>query len=541
MAQERVLLVLVLLVCLAIVSSAPPPGSPIVQTPLGPIQGATDPATGVNLFLGIRYAQAPVGDLRWAAPQAVVPWGNSSVYNASAYGAVCFQVFPSNNVGSSEDCLFLNIFVPPSEESGPSDGLPVRVWIHGGGFTQGSSTEYPGASLAALSGAIVVTLNYRLGNLGFLSLPVLAQEDPLLNWGIQDQRLAMTWVQQNIAAFGGNPQNTLLFGESAGGMSVAIHLVSKQSWGLYHRVILESPAPWYTIDSQAAFAHNTAVLEQETSCSVDDLTCLRNLSASAVVMLPVVNTPVVNGVEGDLSAQPYVLFLEGSFNQDVDVLVGNNANEGTIFVYQSAKTLEVNNTLTNHLLTGGFETLLFPNASDLTSQVWSIYQPIDEDLGNFEALSYFAAEFYITCGTRNLANAVSQYNSDNHTVWRYLFSHTPSYWTVSNVSLTDLNSTHGVELPFVFHESIFGIVLDSQEFLLSDDIVSYWSNFHVYSDPNSQGDYGSTYWPPYIPDQVNSTLFNLNTNFGLYEETWAGRCAQLQAIFYPDSSSSSSN
>ena len=208
--------------------------APVVRIDSGALRGITD--QGVASFRNIPYAAPPVGKLRWRPPQAPRAW--NKVRDASAFGPICPQNYnPSDNgVGplpASEDCLTLNVWTPA--EVGAA--RPVMVWIHGGGFVNGSASAplYDGDALAR-QGVVVVTLNYRLGWLGFFAHPALSATqpgEPLGNYGLMDQIAALKWVQRNIAAFGGDPGNVTLFGESAGGMSVNKLMISPAARGLF--------------------------------------------------------------------------------------------------------------------------------------------------------------------------------------------------------------------------------------------------------------------------------------------------------------------
>ena len=218
--------------------------TPVVTIDAGSVSGATDPSSGVLVFRGIPYAAPPVGDRRWRAPAPVAAW--SGVRAANRPGANCMQaqVFSDINpfvAGVSEDCLNLNVWTT-NIGSGPTS--PVMVWIHGGGYTAGFGDEgrHDGARLAQ-KGAVVVTLNYRLGVFGFLAHPALAAESPLGasgNYGILDQVAALQWVRRNIERFGGDPSRVTIFGESAGGSSVGALIASPLAKGLFHGAILQS-------------------------------------------------------------------------------------------------------------------------------------------------------------------------------------------------------------------------------------------------------------------------------------------------------------
>ncbi|MBP6729758.1 MAG: carboxylesterase family protein, partial [Microthrixaceae bacterium] len=204
----------------------------------GPIEGKLVGST--RAFLGIPYAAAPVGDLRFRSPQPVEPWTDTRAYTEVGPGCPQSPVFVTT---VSEDCLTLNVWTPAAPSSA---ALPVMVFLHGGAFVGGSGGQinYDGQRLSESGRVIVVTINYRLGPLGFLSHPALAAEDPAHAtsgmYGLEDQTAALAWVKANAAAFGGDPGNVTIFGESAGGISACLHLVMPASAGLFDRAIIES-------------------------------------------------------------------------------------------------------------------------------------------------------------------------------------------------------------------------------------------------------------------------------------------------------------
>ena len=215
----------------------------VITIAQGALAGQVD-AHGVRSFKGIPYAEPPVGDKRWTAPVAAGPW--KGVRDASDFGASCYEtsyspqsLFYIHQPTLSEDCLFLNVWTPPHAKK-----APVIVWIHGGGFVRGGSWEpqYEGTHFAE-HGVVFVSINYRLGSLAWLSLPELSEESPHKvsgNYGLLDQIEALRWVKKNIAAFGGDPGNVTIDGESAGGVSMALLMVSPLARGLFQKVIGES-------------------------------------------------------------------------------------------------------------------------------------------------------------------------------------------------------------------------------------------------------------------------------------------------------------
>src|SRR5262249_44120038 len=249
----RVLLLAAIMGCTShprIDVDAPPDDSsaaPVVTIDTGMVRGTLD--GGVASFKGIPYAAPPLGALRWRAPQPALPW--DSVRDATAFGSPCvatsvdFSAGVNQYIGGTEDCLTLNVWT-----SSTAAAMPVLVFIHGGYFQQGSSADtfgglytYDGAYIAAHQPVVVVTINYRLGALGFLASPALTASDPdhrAGNYGLLDQVAALRWVQTNIAAFGGDPARVMLFGQSAGGYSVCNLLASPAAAGLFSRALIES-------------------------------------------------------------------------------------------------------------------------------------------------------------------------------------------------------------------------------------------------------------------------------------------------------------
>lgn len=213
--------------------------APVVETTAGPVRGLTH--DGIQSWLGVPYAAPPVGELRWRPPQPVAPW--SGVREGGDYGPVCLQGPPTPEPlpelsRASEDCLNLNVHRPV----GADGALPVMVWIHGGGFVYGAGSQamYNSPGLVGRD-IVLVTLNYRLGYLGFLAHPALQSDGSRVgNYGLLDQVAALEWVRDNIAAFGGDPDNVTIFGESAGGISVNALMAAPSAAGLFHRAISQS-------------------------------------------------------------------------------------------------------------------------------------------------------------------------------------------------------------------------------------------------------------------------------------------------------------
>jgi para-nitrobenzyl esterase len=309
---------------------ASPPAAPdpaIATTTEGKVAG--NPGTDVISFLGIPYAQPPVGALRWAPPQA--PSTHAGTLKATAFGSACAQA-PGAEPSSSEDCLYLNVWKPAGAK--PGDKLPVVFYIHGGAFTLGSGAMGP--SPLAKQGVVVVSFNYRLGALGYLANKALraANKDGSLgNFALMDQLAALGWVQRNIAAFGGDVGNVTLWGTSAGATQSFSLLQSPKAKGLFHRAVMQSGGGGEysnpSMESSLAVG-DTAVANLGCSNAADVVACLRALPVSALLAQgglkwrPTVDAQVITQV-------PSRAFLTGNFNQ-VPVMIGGVYDEGTLFV-----------------------------------------------------------------------------------------------------------------------------------------------------------------------------------------------------------------
>ncbi len=305
-------------------------------------------------FSGIPYARAPIGELRWRPPQVPESWGE--IRDASTFGPIAPQsaavpgiTSPSDPEASepqSEDCLFLNVWtprLPESPEEAVVGGRPVLVFIHGGGFTSGSGSVflYRGGNLVRNGDAVVVTINYRLGALGFLGHRRMDDPDGLIgSWGIHDQVAALTWVRENIAAFGGDPANVTIFGESAGGFSVATLLGTPVAKGLFRRAVVQSGgAHVHTLEEAERSADRLAAV---LGIAVCDRKSLEPIPASELVaateeigrrrpdpgMIPLPFLPVVDGVF--LPDHPLASVDNGSA-AGIDLLIGTNRDELTLF------------------------------------------------------------------------------------------------------------------------------------------------------------------------------------------------------------------
>ena len=300
---------------------------PIVVTRDGAVRGAA--VAGGYAFRGLPYAAPPVGNLRWGPPGRPASW--KGVRDATQYAPSCLQkksLFQPPGP-QSEDCLYLNVSTPTLHGNARQ---PVLVWIHGGGFTQDGALNYDGTKLAA-DGIVVVTINYRLDALGFLAHPALASRPggPAGNYGLMDQQAALRWVKHNIAAFGGDPHNVTIAGQSAGGVSVLAHLVSHGSRGLFGRAIVESGVfalNQVPLADAEAFGRTFA---DQVGCPDQTAACLRSVPAATLVgAFPGAAIPGV--VDGKVLTEPVGSALAAGRFAHVPTLDGVNHNEEWIFV-----------------------------------------------------------------------------------------------------------------------------------------------------------------------------------------------------------------
>ena len=449
----------------------------VVQTAAGPVRGTEH--DGVRAFLGIPYAAPPVGERRWQPPALPEAW--TEPRDASVAGPPCPQTEMLGNAlveEAREDCLTTNVWVP-ADATGP---LPVMVWIHGGGFVNGGGGEalYDGTGLVSTHDVVLVSLNYRLGPLGFLALPGLGAGEAV--FGLLDQRAALEWVQQNVAAFGGDPARVTIFGESAGAMSVCMHLVSPDSEGLYSAALMESGSCAIPLTSLETARTTGAALAAAVEGEGDDpIACLRGVEANTLVTALEVDEnasflesfiwfPPVDGVV--LADQPAALFEAGSF-ADVPIVLGTNRAEGAIFARLGYSGLDE----------AGYAQLVRANVGAAADDVLARYSATE--YGSVEgALTAVLTDGIFTCPTRKLAVAADAAAQD---VFLYEFAYELDF-----PLLAGLGAFHGSEIPFVFGNGLYGLELSEVERTLVAEMQGYWTRFAADHDPN---DPAATPWP----------------------------------------------
>ena len=470
----RTLFLLLSAFALSVACTSLEPGQ--VEVTGGIIQGTV--MEDMSVYKGIPFAAPPVGENRWKAPQPVQPW--EVVLDATKYGKGPVQASGQENDEFSEDCLYLNVWTPAKS---PKDKLPVLVWIYGGGFSMGSSSFNDGAELAR-KGVVLVSMNYRVGQMGFFAHPELSAESPdgvSGNYGILDQIAALEWIQDNISAFGGDPQKVTIFGESAGGISVSMLCASPLAKGLFRGAISQSGGSFGPVREKNYPGENMKSLEMAEKDGLEfaagkSLEELRNMPVTALgrpFAMAGGAWPVVDGYV--IPDDQYRLYDAGKFN-DVDILVGYNSDEGASFSF------------------GG-------NSADAhKASVIERYGPYAEAL--LEA--YPVDGPVVTKTGRDLARDASfgwhtwtwarlQSEKGRSNVYLYYFDQHPEYPEGS--PRYGSGSPHGQDVDFVF-KALKREDADT-DFELSDIMATYWTNFAKYGDPNGEG---LPVWPEFTSE-----------------------------------------
>ena len=462
-----------------------------VQTTTGLLCGLTVQRHGnaVRQWLGIPYATPPVGELRWQPTVALAPW--QGTLEATSVGSICPQTpNPLRIEGAaeaaeqSEDCLTLNIWAPAFAAD---ELLPVLVYIHGGAFTHGSSTDSPmpgsdwylqdGSFLAAGGRALVVSFNYRLGALGFLANAGATGLEG--NFGFRDQLVALQWLRENLEAFGGDPQRVTLAGESAGAMSVGLHLLATESRSNYFQAAIMQSNPlgvsFRTLE-QTRSSGDAFLLSTGCLIRFSQLDCLRNLSVEEILdsqenwslALDVLDeglqgilpwAPVVDG--NLITGQPLELALR--YGSPKPLLIGHTAEEGLLFV--SFALAEPVSTVVQQALVD----VLF--GSDVAGGIRDSY-PADPEGDTRETLAHIVDDAVFICPALALASATRPVPA-----FVYEFSHPPGFDLDLNIKPCSGRSCHATELSFVFGTAGIATGFSSEEAELARQMGAYWLSF----------------------------------------------------------------
>ncbi len=490
------------------------PEVPKITLDSGIISGTA--SDGVPAYLGIPYAAPPVGDLRWREPQPVKKW--DGVLDCSQYALACPQAKSLfYDVGAtSEDCLYLNVW---STAKSPEAKLPVMVWIHGGSYTTGAGSQlmYEGKNLAKRD-VVVVTINYRLGPLGFLSHPLLSRESPhgvSGNYGLLDQMAALKWVKKNIQGFGGDPNRVTVFGESAGAASICSLMVSPLAEGLFQQAISESGSFG---DAYPVARENTVEKAEKTGLDLavtlgcdkaeNVLAAMRQKSADDIVGAAYKNYDANGGIKfrpvNDgwvIPGNPWSLFTAGK-QAKVPLLIGTNTDEGSIFILPRLLIKR----MTRQDYEGFIKDLYKDNAAAVLARFPAA--------GTDEVPASYSKMFTIMSFAAGALHAADTTAAINSPVYMYKFTRVP------DTLLKIFGSFHGLEIFYLFGNFMIRVIsipdtpADSS---LSQTIMGYWSNFAKTGNPNGPG---LPDWPAYSADKGRYIELgeNVTASAGLYEE-----------------------
>ncbi|MFJ8794350.1 carboxylesterase/lipase family protein [Streptomyces sp. NPDC102462] len=476
-------------------SAAPQTDPAVVQTDKGLVKGTV--ADDYRSFSGIPFAAPPVGELRWQPPRPAASW--SGTRDATKPGSTCMVKSPVGVTGS-EDCLYLNVTTPRPKPETPSK-KPVMVYIHGGGFTGGSGSENNTSTLTTRGDVVAVTLNYRLGAFGFLAhagLDTTASTSG--NYGLQDQQAALKWVQRNIAAFGGDPDNVTVFGISAGAMSTCYQLASPGSKGLLDKSIVQSGSCTAQLNTLAQGEQNGDKFAAKSGCTgsnADIVGCLRQKNASDLAStagesgfdwFPLAGTTV-------LPEQP-AKALASRRSPPIPTIYGGTHSETSVYI-------ALGNDLAGKPVTAeSYEKFIRDTFGKDADAVLAQY-PLSKYPSAFTALSTLSTD----CMPRGLLSWCSYLNSahllkstGNAPLYLYEFNDTTVPPLIPGV---DLGVYHGSDSGYLFVGS-FGSLTPAQK-VLSNQMIDYWTRFAATGNPNGPG---SPHWPAY---QKSSDAMNLGS------------------------------
>jgi para-nitrobenzyl esterase len=507
MIRARGLGILAALGVLLTAGAASAQAPPRVDAPQGAAVGLR--AGGVSEFLGLPYAVPPVGDLRWRPPVAAPPW--KGVRRAVAFGPACAQVTTlglfAGPANANEDCLTLNVFTPKAAASAK---LPVLVWIHGGGNVDGASRDYDASRLAARGHAVVVTINYRLGLLGWLANPALdAEGHPFANYGLLDQQLALKWVKRNIAAFGGDPGNVTLGGQSAGSVDAEANVASPLAAGLFQRAIFESVVgdgtPLAGAEKTGADFAEAAGCGRGAAPAV--AACLRRVPAERIMQL--------SGTES--ASGPYITFLIAD-GQIVPATGLFAAFRSGAFTHMPIMSGTVHDEQNFNLAIREYYSGPPPrpvSADEFQSFVEGAYPA---ERGKQVLAQYRLVDFptpqraWNALGTDSLVCTQYRFNrslAPQVPVYAYEFNDPTAPFYFPPLPGFEPLAYHTADIQYLFplwHGGAKGLVhpLNAGQRQLSDTLILAWTNFARTGDPNGPG---APDWPAFKPGASKPGLY----------------------------------
>lgn len=496
----RILLATASLAVLAGVTPAIAQDALTVETVNGPVQGmASQYNDAITVFKGIRYGADTGGENRFLPPQPVEPW--DEVQQATSYGNACYgQPYPPilmaeegadlDTSPMSEDCLFLNVWTP-----GLDDGKrAVMVWFHGGGFTSGSggSIRYDGTNLAAGKDVVLVTVNHRLSGLGFMDLSAVGGEEYADSGiaGMLDIVQSLEWVRDNIAKFGGDPDNVTVFGESGGGSKVTTLLSMPAAEGLFHRAIAQSGINVAAIPAENGQANAQAAME---ALGVDSVEALLAADAEAIATAPGNWGPVIGSA---LPRSPFAPDADPA-GIDVPLMIGSNFNEANFFdkFTPLAPVDEAG-------LTEAFKTVPFTSgiAEENIAPLMEAYRAIFPDLEDHKVFQVIASDAWMTGMVQNVANLRAETDGP---AWVYHFA------MEQGARDGALGVPHTAEIAYAFDNLELSKVIvgepDAEDQALADQMSTAWTNFAKTGNPNGEG---LPEWPQWTSDNKAVMVFD---------------------------------
>ena len=503
-------------------AEVPPPQ---VQTKSGPVRGTAVADGQSRVFAGVPYAGSTAGEFRWKEPRPASPW--TGVRDATGFGPQCVQgpifddiTFPGPH---SEDCLNLNIWTPADKGT---DRLPVMVWIHGGGFQAGAGAEprHDGQAFAR-KGVVLVTLNYRLGIFGFFAHPELTREsahEASGNYGLMDQIAALVWVKENIAAFGGDPDNVTIFGESAGSFAVSALMASPLARGLFHKAIGQSGAMFTGARGPLATPDLAAAEERGTkfaaSIGANSLAALRAKPHDELLRAALGTQPWFSPIiDGHVLAEDVPATYASGRQAHVPLLAGWNADEvrsGVVLAKQKATARSFSEDVRKR----------FGDRADAILQVY----PAATDAEALESAAALAGDTFIGHATWKWIE--THLKTGASPVYRYSFDRKIPVAPGTKVNgqpatSKDVGARHAGEIEYVFGalDSREGVPWESADRKLSDQMTTYWANFARTGDPSGGG---GPKWPRYDAEDGRKVLH-------LDQRVWDGEDstrARLEAL-----------
>src|SRR5579863_2358142 len=501
--------------------------APTVMVKQGKLIGINE--SGVDEFLGVRYAFPPIGAMRWRPPHPVLP--SIKQVKVTQFGSNCPQtvnVFGSSSL--SEDCLFLNIYTPSNASNDASSkSLPVMVWIHGGGLRSGSGASYNPTDMVKQGKIIVITINYRLGILGFLAHPAFNHEGhDIANYGIMDQQLALQWVKDNIAAFGGNPKNITIFGESGGGTAIYANLASPLAAKLFQKAIIQSG---FLSDISLKTAEELGIaFAKQVGCnkgsSSETASCLRGLPTTTILSSQ--KKQLVHGVviiDGKTLPKSLMsAFGQGKFNQ-VPIINGTTHDEGNLLTAVlfdlAGKKIKTNNYQTALVTIANWQAEVIPGFAYKPSVVEAIMK--EYPLNNYHSPG-LAASAVITDSTLACPSYEANLLLAHWTpTWVYEFSDKAAPEIVAAPISYPYGASHFSEMAYLFDMSSLtrpgSTSLSITQRYLSRQMIQYWTSFARNGDPNSLS--SVVRWPAF-KNSKSSSILQLNQPDSVVEKNFRG-------------------